>query len=150
MRMTRRALARAGGAMMLATSIGTGGALAQGGDEAAVAAAVEALRQAMVAADKAKLLAVAHDKLYYSHSSGAIETKEQYAANIASKKTTFKTLTFADQMISVVGDNAIVRNTFAADVDRGGKPDSVKIGVVQVWKKDAGAWKLLARQGFKL
>jgi len=147
---TRRELALAGGAALLASSAAAVPALAQGGDEAAVAAAVEALRQAMLAADEAKLLAVAHDKLSYSHSSGATETREQYAAAIASKKTVFKTITFADQTVAVIGDNAIVRNTFSADLDRSGKADAVKIGVLQVWKKDGGAWKLLARQGYKL
>jgi hypothetical protein len=150
MRLTRRELTLAGGAALVMSSASIESAAAQGGDEAAVAAAVEALRQAMLAADKEKLLAVAHDKLSYSHSSGATETKEQYAAAIASKKTVFKTLTFGDQTIAVVGDNAIVRNTFAADLDRSGKADAVKIGVMQVWRKDGGAWKLLARQGYKL
>lgn len=150
MRVTRRELALAGGAALVVSSGGALPTLAQGGDDAAVAAAVEALRQAMLAADEAKLLAVAHDKLSYSHSSGATETKQQYAAAIASKKTVFKTITFSDQTISVIGDNAIVRNTFAADLDRSGKADAVKIGVLQVWKKDGGAWKLLARQGYKL
>ena len=150
MRLTRREIALAGGAALMVSSLAASPVVAQGGDEAAVAAAVEALRQAMLAADKDKLLAVAHDKLSYSHSSGNTETKEQYAAAIASKKTIFKTLTFGDQTIAVVGDNAIVRNTFAADLDRGGTPGTVKIGVLQVWKKDGGAWKLLARQGYKL
>ncbi len=150
MRLTRREAALAAGAVLIMASSAPTAVLAQGGDEAAVAAAVEALRQAMLAADKEKLLAVAHDKLSYSHSSGATETKEQYAAAIASKKTIFKTVTFGDQTIAVVGDNAIVRNTFAADLDRSGKPDAVKIGVLQVWRKEGGAWKLLARQGYKL
>ena len=150
MRVTRRAIALAGSAAVLVTSLGSPSALAQGGDDAAVAAAVEGLRKAMLDADKAKLLALAHDKLSYSHSSGKTETKEEYAAAIASKKTIFKTVTFGDQTVSVVGDNAVVRNTFAADLDQDGKASAVKIGVLQVWKKDGGAWKLLARQGYKL
>lgn len=150
MRLSRREVTLAAGAVMTMSGFAARPALAQGGDQAAVAGAVESLRQAMLAADKEKLLAVAHDNLSYSHSSGATETKEQYAAAIASKKTVFKTLTFDDQTVVVVGDNAIVRNTFASEVDRSGTPASVKIGVMQVWKKDAGTWKLLARQGFKL
>ncbi len=39
---------------------------------------------------------------------------------------------------------------FAAEVDAGGQASSPKIGVMQVWVKDGGAWKLLARQAFKL
>jgi len=31
-----------------------------------------------------------------------------------------------------------------------GKTNNVKIGALQVWQKQNGNWKLLARQGFKL
>ena len=31
-----------------------------------------------------------------------------------------------------------------------GKPTSTKIGALQVWQKQDGNWKLLARQGYKL
>jgi hypothetical protein len=31
-----------------------------------------------------------------------------------------------------------------------GKPNSTKIGALQVWQKQDGSWKLLARQGYKL
>ena len=50
----------------------------------------------------------------------------------------------------VARDNAIARHTYAAEVEVDGKPSSPKIGVLQVWVKDGGAWKLLARQAFKL
>lgn len=30
------------------------------------------------------------------------------------------------------------------------KPANVKISALQVWQKQSGDWKLLARQGFKL
>jgi hypothetical protein len=31
-----------------------------------------------------------------------------------------------------------------------GKATTTKIGVLQVWQKQDGGWKLLARQGFRL
>ena len=150
MHATRRRLLTA--AAVLSTGIAAIGpaALAQAGEEAAVAKAVEELRTAMLAADKSKLLALAADGLSYGHSSGKLETKAEYAEPIAAKTTVYKTLTFTDQKISVVGNNAIVRNTFTSDVESGGKPQSVTIGVLQVWQKEAGGWKMLARQAFKL
>lgn len=148
---TRRELALAGAAAALASSAVMPLALAQGGDEAALAAAVEALRVAIVKADKAQLTELAHDKLAYVHSSGRSETKAEYVAAYTSGKSTFKSLTLADHSNAIAGDNAIARHTFAAEIDRGeGKVDNVKIGVTQVWVKQGGAWKLLVRQGFKL
>jgi ketosteroid isomerase-like protein len=50
----------------------------------------------------------------------------------------------------VVGDAAIVRHLYESESETDGKPTSVKIGALQVWQKQDGTWKLLARQGFKL
>jgi ketosteroid isomerase-like protein len=150
MRLTRREIALAGSAALMMPSLATS-AMAQGGDDAGVAAAVEALRQAIVKADKAKLTELAHDKLAYCHSSGRLETKDQYVAAYTSGKSTYKNLTLADHQNIVAGNNAIARHTFAAEVDRGGgKVDNIKIGITTVWVKQDGAWKLFARQGYKL
>jgi ketosteroid isomerase-like protein len=150
MRLTRREIALAGSAALMMPSLATS-AMAQSGDEAGVAAAVEALRQAIVKADKAKLTELAHDKLAYCHSSGKLETKDQYVAAYTNGKNTYKNLTLADHQNIVAGDNAIARHTFAAEIDRGGgKIDNIKIGITQVWVKQNGAWKLFARQGYKL
>ncbi len=151
MELTRRAIAATAGAAALLASLSTLPAAAQGGDEAAVAAAVETLREAIAKADKAKLEGLAHDKMAYVHSSGRSETKAEYVAAYTSGKSTYKSLVLADHANTVVGDNAIARHTFTAEIDRGGgKVDNVKIGVTQVWKKEGGAWKLLLRQGYKL
>lgn len=151
MRMSRRSLAAAA-SITLATGLVLGAehACAQGGDEAAVAKAVEDLRQAMLVADKDKLLALASDALSYGHSSGKLENKAQYADAIASKKAVFKTLTFTDQTIAVSGSTAVVRNTFTSDVEVDGKVTPTKIGVLQIWTKAGADWKLHARQAFKL
>lgn len=150
MRMTRREIALAGTAALLVPSLGTA-AMAQSGDEAGLAAAVEALRVAIVKADKAKLEELAHDKLAYCHSSGKLETKAEYVAAYTSGKSTYNSLTLGDHQNIVAGNNGIARHTFAAEIDRGGgKVDNIKIGVTSVWVKDGGNWKLLARQGYKL
>ena len=148
---SRRRLMRiaAGFTLLVGLSMGTAPAQAQDA-AAAVAKAVESLRTAMLAADKAQLLALASDQLSYGHSSGKLENKMQYADSIASRKSVFKTLTFTDQTVAVTGNTAIVRNTFTSDVESEGKVTPTKIGVLQVWTKADGGWKLHARQAFKL
>ena len=151
MHLSRRILmVSAGMALALGLTFGSGQIMAQSADDAAVAKNVETLRAAMLAADKAQLLALASDALSYGHSSGRIENKAQYAEAIASKKSVFKTLTFTDQTIAVSGGTAIVRNTFTSDVESDGKVTPTKIGVLQVWTKSGADWKLHARQAFKL
>jgi ketosteroid isomerase-like protein len=149
MRITRRHLAAAGALAFAAAALPLP-AHAESADEAAVRKAVDDLTKAMMAADKAKLEALVSDQLSYGHSSGKVETKAEYVGVIAGKKTIYKSITLTDPIVSVSANNAIARHIFAAEVDAGGQASSPKIGVMQVWVKDGGAWKLLARQAFKL
>jgi hypothetical protein len=110
--------------------------------------AIDDLTKAMLAADKARLEALVSDQLSYGHSSGVIQSKAEFVGVIADKKTVYKTITLSDSSVTVVGNDAIARHTFAGEVEAGGKPSSPKLGVLQVWVKSGGSWKLLARQGF--
>ena len=147
MRITRRHLATAGALVLAAASVP---AHAESADEAAVGKAIDDLTKAMMAADKAKLEALTADQLSYGHSSGKVETKAEFVAAIADKKTIFKSITLSNPSVAVVGNNAIARHVFAAEVEAGGQASSPKIGVMQVWVKDGGGWKLLARQAFRI
>ena len=128
-----------------------GAKLAEGADTAAVSDAVSNLTKAMLAADKAKLDALVADQLSYGHSSGVIQDKTAFVDVIASKKTVYKSIELSKQTVTVAGNNAIVRHAWEGESGTGdGKWNVSKIGVMQVWQKDAGNWKLLARQAFKV
>lgn len=151
MTFTRRHLTVAGAA----TLAGSGlllhmPALAQSGEEAAVNQAVEALNQAMLEADKAKLEELLSAKLSYGHSAGVVEDKAKFIDVVAGKKTIYKAIKASNQSTSVSGDVAIVRHTLDVDTEAGGKAASAHIGAMQVWRKEAGRWQLLARQAFRL
>lgn len=146
MRITRRHLAVA--AAFVAASLPSI-VQAESADEAAVRKAVDDLNKAMIAADKAKLEMLVADQLSYGHSGGRVETKQQFVGVVAGKKTIYKSITISDPTVAVVGNNAIARHGYAVEVETDGKPNSVKITVMQVWVKDGGAWKLLARQAFR-
>jgi ketosteroid isomerase-like protein len=120
------------------------------GDEAAVNTAVEALMQAMLQADKARLEQLVEDQLSYGHWSGVIESKAQFVDVIANKKTVYKTIRLSEPSIVVAGENAIVRHVFSNVTETGGKATPISLGVLQVWKKQDGGWRLLARQAFRL
>lgn len=125
-------------------------AAAQAGEEAAVARAVDALTRAMVAADKAQLEALTAPQLSYGHSSGRIENQREFVDNILSRNSVFKFINLSDQTIAVVGNDAIVRHIFTAETESQGRVTPVRIGVLQVWQKQGGDWKLLARQAYRL
>jgi len=123
---------------------------AQAGDEAAVADAVETLRKGQLDADKAKLEQVTSAQLSYGHSDGRVETKEQFINAVLTRKQVVKSIAFPELKTSVVGNAAVVRHIYLSESERDGKTTHTKIGALQVWQKQDGAWKLLARQGFRL
>ena len=123
---------------------------AQAGEEAAVNQAIEDLRKAMLAADQAGLEGLVADQLSYGHSGGVIESKAQFVGVVAGKKTIYKAITLSEPSLVVVGNNAIARHIFSAETESDGKAATARVGVLQVWQKQDGRWKLLARQAFRL
>ena len=128
----------------------SGSADAQGGDEAAVAQNVETLRKAQLEADRTKLEQVTAAQISYGHSDGRAETKEQFIHGVMTRKQTVKSLDFPDLKVAVVGNAAIVRHIYLSQSELDGKATTTRIGALQVWQKQDGGWKLLARQGFRL
>jgi ketosteroid isomerase-like protein len=123
---------------------------AQSSDEAAIAQAVEAFRHAMLKADRSQFEALCADQLSYGHSAGRIETKSQFIDAATSGRSAWKFITLTDQSHHIVGDTAIVRHLLTGETERDGKTNPVKIGVLMVWHKQDGHWKLLARQAYRL
>jgi len=123
---------------------------AQSKDSAAVNAAVEFLRKAMIDADKAGLQKVTADQLSYGHSSGRVEDKAAFIENIVSGKSDFVTIDLTNQTVVVAGDAAIVRHSLSATTNDNGTPGTVKLNILLVWQKQKGQWKLLARQAVKV
>jgi ketosteroid isomerase-like protein len=128
----------------------SGSAGAQAGDEAAVADAVETLRKALFEANKAKLEQVAAPQISYGHSDGRVETKEQFINGVMTRKQVVKALAYPELKVAVVGNAAIARHLHLSESELDGKTTTTRIGVLQVWQKQDGGWKLLARQAFRL
>ena len=150
MRITRRHLAVAGALALGGLGLlRNSSAVAESADEAAIAQAVEALRKAIFGQDKTQLEALAADQLSYGHSDGRVQNKAEFIEGVMTRKAIVKSITLSDHTITVVGNDAIARHTLASESETDGKPNSTKISVLQIWQKQGGNWKLLARQGFR-
>ena len=149
MTMSRRSITASGlgGAAMLAAHRVT--SPAQAADEPMPAETVEAFRKAMIASDHAAFDALCAAQLSYGHSTGKIQTKEEFIADATSGKAKWKVLEFANMRNTIAGPNAISRFTLNGELENDGKVTPIGIGVLMVWQKQGNAWKLLARQGFK-
>ena len=117
-----------------------------------VAAAVEQLRKAMIAADGTMLDQLAHAELNYGHSGGQMQNKRAFIASFTSGDSVFVDIEITGQTVCIVGNTAIVRHTLsAATNDKGKGPGSVKISILLVWvSEDQHAWQLLARQAVRV
>ena len=151
MKLSRRDLAAVAAVAFAAPALlGTTSAFAETADDKAVKDNVEALRMAMLKADKAKLEALCADQLSYSHSDGRVENKTQVINGVMTRKAVVKSIDWPEMTVAVVGPNAIVRHLYVSESELDGKPQSVRIGALQVWQKQGNDWKLLARAGIKL
>jgi ketosteroid isomerase-like protein len=154
MELSRRDLAVAGAFALGAASLGAtsliGPALAESGDDAAVKKAVEDMRTAYLKQDKAALESKTLPQLTYSHSDGRIEDKAKFIEGVMNRKSTVKSMEYPDLTVAVAGDTAIVRHLLVSESELEGKTTNTKIGVMQVYKKQDGGWKLLARSSYRL
>lgn len=119
-------------------------------EEKMVAALVEKLRLAMVSGSRTELEPLVSEELSYAHSDGRVQRREEFVGDIATKKSDFVRVDLKKQFITVSGRTAVVQHVLIADTNDGGKAGHVSLGVVLVWNKERGAWKLLARRAFKV
>jgi ketosteroid isomerase-like protein len=151
MNVSRRDFADAGVFALGASSLLLGRAAeAASGDEAAVAQSIETLRQGILEANKAKLDQVTALQVSYGHSDGRVQNKAEFMDGVMTRKQTQTSLTFPELKVSVTGNNAVARHIYLGESELDGKQTTTRIGALQVWQKQDGGWKLLARQGFKL
>jgi ketosteroid isomerase-like protein len=115
-----------------------------------VADAVDHLTQAMLHKKIPELKALTAENLTYGHSSGKVQDKKDFIADIETGKSAFKTLEMQNQTITVSGDVALVRNHFSAQAIKGTELVPTEIENFQIWQKKAGKWLLVGRQAFRI
>ncbi|HEX7585932.1 MAG TPA: nuclear transport factor 2 family protein, partial [Prolixibacteraceae bacterium] len=118
--------------------------------EKEVATAIEIFKKGIVDADKDLLNTITAEELVYGHSSGKVQNKAEFIAEIVSKLPAYLSVDMTDQTIKISGNAAIVRHIYSAETMNNGTPGHVKIGNMMIWQKQHGKWKLLARQAYKL
>ena len=118
--------------------------------EKEVATAIEIFKKGIVDADKDLLNTITAEELVYGHSSGKVQNKAEFIAEIVSKLPAYLSVDMTDQTIKISGNAAIVRHIYSAETMNNGTPGRLKIGNMLIWQKQHGKWKLLARQAYKL
>jgi hypothetical protein len=123
---------------------------AQSADEAAVAKAIDALSNAIVAAEKTALEKITWPELSYGHSAGRVENQKQFIDALVTKQSVITAIDNVKMDTSLVGDIAISRGTMTFMVAGAGAPTKADLTLLLIWQKRGSEWKLLARQAYKV
>ena len=148
--LSRRQMTIAAAAAAFVPAVAGAPAIAQSPDEAALSATIEELRLGLLNKDKAKLEAVTADSMSYGHSAGKIKNKKEFVDGVMARKAVVKSLKFTEPKNAIHGTTAIARHFYESESEEAGKTSTIKIGVLQVWQKQDGKWKLYARQAHVL
>ena len=120
-------------------------------DEQQVLKTHDALDQALINRDSIALSALTAENLTYGHSSGLIQDKDEFLADVLHGPFKFDMITNEDRQLVLSGNTAIVRFILDSKATRAGKPDHVRIGVMMVFMNNGqGKVELVARQAYKL
>jgi len=118
--------------------------------KADVEQAVNKLTRLMITPDSLALNQLVLNDLSYGHSSGKVETKQEFLHALLSGSSDFVEINLTDQKIIVQNKTALVRHTLNAKTNDKNVPGAVKLHVLLIWSKEKAGWKLLGRQAVKV
>lgn len=112
---------------------------------------VEAINQAVfVNKDSAALAGLLSEKVTYGHSGGNIEDKHEMIKGAVTNAEVYNNLTSKKISAITAGNTIVVRYSLHASAVKNGNTNPLNLGIIQVWGKEKGDWKLFARQAVKL
>jgi ketosteroid isomerase-like protein len=88
----------------------------------------------------------------YGHSHGNVQTREQAISGISHNQSTYTDTSVSNVSVIFANDDvAIVRHVFKATENaKDGKLTPLNLGLMLVWVKEKGKWKLFGRQAVPL
>lgn len=112
--------------------------------------AVSKLIKLMVTPDSLALDKIILNNLSYGHSSGKIQSKQEFMHSLLSGESDFVDINLTDQTVIVQNKTALVRHTLNAKTNDKNVPGNVKLYILLIWSKEKSGWKLLGRQAVKV
>ncbi len=112
--------------------------------------AVTKLSKLMVKPDSLALDKLILNNLSYGHSSGKVQTKQEFMHSLLSAESDFLDINLTDQTVVIQNKTALVRHTLNAKTNDKNIPGNVKLYILLIWSKEKAGWKLLGRQAVKV
>ena len=108
------------------------------------------LTQALLSENVEKLRALTSTQLSYGHSGGVIESQKAFLKIFEEKINDYETWDISEQEISYASEDlGIVRHLVNGSIWVDGELRKLNLGVMLVWVKEEGGWKILARQAYR-
>lgn len=105
---------------------------------------------AVAANDFAKLDRFLGAGLIYAHSTGAVETKEQYLARLRTGAQKYDGIEYEKTSVHIYGDTAVAHSHVRMTGKSNGAPFNDRLMMMHLWVKADGRWQLVAHQTTKL
>jgi ketosteroid isomerase-like protein len=101
---------------------------------------------AVVARDFAALEKIYSDDLIYAHSTGVIETKEEYLGKLRAGSQKYDLIDHQKSTIKAFGDSAVSHWIVRMTGNTKGEPFDNTLMMIHFWVKQDGSWRLAAHQ----
>ena len=116
-----------------------------------ITALEQTLYRAMIERDFQTLRCLLSDDLWYVHSTGVAESKEEYLAAVANGRYEYERIASRDLTIRVHADTAVATGTVEMSVSAAGEPKRLtRLLFSLLWVRQAGRWQLLVRQATRI
>jgi hypothetical protein len=113
--------------------------------------AVSKLISLMINPDSIGLDKLVLNNLSYGHSSGKVQTKQEFMHSLLSGESDFlDDIILGDPKTIINGNTALVRHKLMAQTNDKGVKGSVNLYILLIWSKEKSGWKLLGRQAVKV
>ena len=120
------------------------------GVEDEIRSAEKAWAAAVAARDEAALGKMLSPDLIYAHSSGVVETRQQYMDRLRTGAQRYDGVKHESLRVIPHGTTAIAHATMRMHGKSDARMFDDKLMMIHVWVKQGGAWKLVAHQTTKL
>ena len=121
-----------------------------GGAEAAVLKANADRFTAMQKADVAALEKLLGPELSYTHTSGVVQTKDQFIGDIKSGAIKYLSVDVSDTKVMIFGSTAVVTGGASVHIILNGNDMSFKLRYTNVHVNRGGAWQMVAWEATRL
>jgi ketosteroid isomerase-like protein len=135
---------------LLTAAIGAATATAEDKTKREVLAAQDRRFAATVAGDVEALGRILGDEVTYTHSNGAVESRDQYLEAIRAGTYRYRSLTPEERRVRLLGDVAVVTGSCRVVVETGERTLEGRLRFTAVYARQGGEWRLVVWQSTRL